>query len=104
MNKEYLKTLVAEANKIDSQNEVAMEINRRKRLAEMTESLDDTISYLDICNENELLWATEVLEDLMSQFKSKKLIDCIKRNMERCVDSEIKAQLNTTIEYMLKYL
>ena len=103
MNKNYLKELVCEANKINPENEIMMERNRQKRLEEMSKNIIETMEYLDTCEENELLWATEVLEDLAEHFKSKELVVCVERNAKRCVEQETINQLNMVIEYMYKY-
>ena len=100
MNIERLKKLVNEANKIDGQNDVLLEENRKKRLQEMSKSLDETLAYLDVCSENELLFATEVLEDLAVIFDNKELIRCIEKNTNRCENTEIKKQLNVTLKYI----
>ena len=100
MNKNYLKNLIEIADKIDPQNDVLMEENRKARLNEMSKDIEKTIDYLNNCSEDELLWATEVLEDLSAHFKSKKLIDCIENNTIRCCNEDIKNQLKMTIEYM----
>lgn len=104
MNKKYLKKLVEKANNIDPQNEVLIEENMQKRLDIMKENLQETINYLNNCSENELLWATEVLEELSEHFKSTELIDCVNKNMIRCQSLEIKEQLKETIKYMKKYM
>lgn len=104
MNKAYLKKLVDEATEIDPQNEVLLERNRQERLKEMAENLEDTISYLESCTEIELLWATEVLEDLSEIFKSKKLIQCVENGVKRCLDPQAKKQLNMTLDYMRKHV
>jgi DNA-directed RNA polymerase subunit F len=104
VNKEYLRKLVHEASEIDPQNDVLMELNRQKRFAEMSKSVNETITYLNKCSEMELLLATEVLEDLSKHFKSKELIQCIERNAQRCFEKETKKQLDMTLEYMYKYI
>ena len=103
MNTTLIKQLVAEANNIDAQNEILMEQNRLARLAEMSKNIEETIGYLDSCTIEELLWATEVLEDLAQQFKSQELISCVERNMCKCSDEE-KAQLEMTLCYMKKHM
>ena len=103
INRNYLKNLVEKADEIDPQNDVLMEENRRERLNEMSKDIEETIDYLNECNEVELLWATEVLEDLSAYFKSKKLIDCVENNIKRCFSQDIKNQLKMTVEYMKLY-
>lgn len=104
MNIEYLKKLVDEAEELDPQNEVIWEINYNKRFSEMSKDLGETIKYLNGCTENELLWATEVLEDLSELFKSEKLIKCVESNINRCVNQEVKEQLEMILEYMRYYV
>ncbi len=104
MDKEYLKILVDEAETIDPQNEILEEENKDKRLIEMAKNLDETINYLDSCNQIELFWATEVLEELSEHFKSQKLIECIERNIYRFPDKELQEQLKMELEYMKLYV
>jgi hypothetical protein len=104
MNIKYLKELVDDAEKIDPQNEVLAEENSQKRLNEMSKNLDDTINYLDTCSDLELFWATEVLEELSARFKSKKLIECVERNITRCTNDEVKSQLLMTLGYMKQHI
>lgn len=92
-----LKRLVAEATEIDPQNDVLMEQNRNLRFEEMAQNAEETIAYLDQCSETELLWATEVFEELAERFGNDKFIDCIKRNMRRCEDANVRKQLNDTL-------
>lgn len=104
MNKEYMKKLVEEAEQIDPQNEVLEEENCRKRLEVFKQNLDDTIAYLDQCGELELFWATEVLERLSEHFKSKKLIECIERNVTRFDNIELQKQMLSELKYMKLYV
>ena len=104
MNIEHLKKLVDEAEKLDPQNEVLWEINYNKRFFEMSKDLDETIEYLNQCSENELLWATEALEELSEKFKSEKLIKCVEDNIKRCANEEVKKQLEMILEYMRYYI
>ena len=104
MNKTYLKKLVDEAAKIDPQNDVLLEQNRQARLKELAENPEETISYLESCTETELLWATEVLEDLAERFKSQELIQCVEKSIERCLDPQTKQQLEMTLVYMRKHV
>ena len=97
-----LKKLVTDAESISPDNEILQEENSKKRFDEMKKDLKETIDYLDSCSENELLWATEVLEDLNEFFKSDQLIKCIERNTERCTDEYIKSQLQMTLDYIYK--
>lgn len=98
MNMEELKRLVEEATKIDPQNDVLMEQNRKHRFEEMAKNIEKTIAYLDQCSETELLWATEVLEDLTECFSNVAFIDCIKRNIERCENKDVREQLSYTLK------
>ena len=104
MNKQLLKQLVEEADRLDPQNEILEEENRQKRLNEMIKNLTDTIDYLNTCSEKELFWATEVLEDLSEHFKSKKLLECVKRNKNRFSNNELQKQLEMVLGYMKTYL
>ena len=70
----------------------------------MSKNLDDTINYLDNCSDLELFWATEVLEELSEKFKSKKLIECVERNITRCTNNEVKSQLLMTLDYMKQHM
>ena len=99
-----MDSLISEAERINTQNDILSEINRKKRFDEMSNDLDETIKYLNECNESELLWATEVLEDLSEHFRSQDLIDCVEKNHTRCSDREIRNQLKMTLEYMKKYV
>ena len=100
MNKEYIRELIDEANEIDAQNDVLMEENRKKRLEEMSKSEEETIAYLNDCSEIELLWATEVLEELFEIFNSGKFVECIEKNTNRCENNDIKEQLKMTLAYI----
>ncbi len=104
MNKKYLKELIEEADKLDPQNDVLWEINRDKRFKEMSKDINETIKYLNECSEDELVWATEVLEELSKHFKSKELVDCVLNNASRCVDEENKRQVLQEVEYMKVHL
>ncbi len=91
--KDKVKQLVDEVELLDPQAEDLWEINWRKRFKLLTVDLSQTIEYLDECSENELSYATELLEELMGHFKSIELIACVERNIKRCKDEE-------TIEYL----
>lgn len=104
MDNKKLKSLVENAINIDPENEVQIEENAKQRLALMKENLEDTISYLNTCSEIELLWATEILEDLSEYYKSDKLIKCVENNAKRCQNTEIESQLRATINYMKQYI
>lgn len=104
MNRAYVKQLVDEAETLDPQNEVLWQENYDKRFAELSRNLDETISYLDTCSEKELDWMSELLEALSEHFGSQKLIACVERNMPRCSDPALQAQLKTELEYMRAHL
>lgn len=91
--KNEVKKLVEEADLLKPWDDWSWEINWKKRLDLLTKDLSQTIAYLDECSENELSYATELLEELMQHFKSIELIECVERNIKRCKDAE-------TIEYL----
>ena len=95
--KDKVKRLVEEADLLDPQNDELWVINWRKRIELLTEDLSQTIEYLDECSEKELWWNTDLLEELLEHFKSRELIECIERNIQRCRDEE-------TIEYLKEEL
>ena len=102
--KDRIKELVEEENLLDPQNDVLWEINWQKRLDLLTVNLSETIEYLDECNGNELLSATELLEELMIHFKSQDLISCAERMLQRCKDKNTVEYLKDEIERMKSIL
>lgn len=104
MNRAYVKQLVDEAETLDPQNEVLWQENYDKRFAELSRNLDETILYLDTCSEEELDWMSELFESLSEHFGSQKLIACVERNMARCSDPALQAQLKTELAYMKAHL
>ena len=104
MNRKYMEQLVDEAEQIDPQNEILEEENCAKRLEEMKKDINETIEYLDTCSRQELFWASEILEELSEHFKSKKLIECVERNVMRFSDKELQDILKTELEYMRSYI
>ena len=67
--KDKVKKLVEEADLLQPWDDWSWEINWKKRLDLLTKDLSQTIEYLDECNENELSYATELLEELMQQIR-----------------------------------
>ncbi len=100
--KDKVKKLVEEADLLMPWDDWSWEINWKKRLDLLTKDLSQTIAYLDECSENELSYATELLEELMQHFKSKELIECVERNIKRCKNEETIKYLIFELEGMKK--
>lgn len=64
-------------------------------------SLDDTISFLDsLEDENDMILVAEVWDDISEYWKSKELIECMERCMERFPN--IRNSLEVDIRYARK--
>ena len=101
--KDKVKKLVEEADLLKPWDDWAWEINWKKRLNLLTKDLSQTIAYLDECSENELSYATELLEELMQYFKSIELIECVERNIKRCKDKDKVCVLKKSVFTLAKF-
>lgn len=104
MNKEYLKQLIDAVSSPNAEEKTYWCDNYDKRLAILCESLDETVEYIDTCGEKELDWISECFDELSEHFKSRKLIECVERNIARFPDPELQKQLKTELEYMKMHL
>lgn len=49
----------------------------------LSENEENTISYLENCNKEDLYWISEVFEDLADSLQSKELINCLRKLDEK---------------------
>ena len=45
----------------------------------LTQNEDETIDYLNECNEDELYYISEIFEDISEQFQSERFITCLRK-------------------------
>ena len=99
MNISKLKDLIKEREQIDAQNDVLTEQNHNEQFELLSDNLQETMDFLNICSSEEIYWVSELFERLSEHFKSQELIDCMESNAKRTgVDCAID------IEYAKKAL
>lgn len=83
MNTIKLKELIKERVQIDAQNDVLTEQNHNAQFELLSNSLQETISFLNMCSSEEFYWLSELFERLSEHFKSQDLVDCMENNAKR---------------------
>jgi len=75
MINKQMSILIEKRKNIDPQNEYQIQQCWDEELDVLTVSLENTINYLNQASEEEILWVSEIFDDLVVCFKSKLLID-----------------------------
>ena len=83
MNVNKLKELIKERALIDAKNDILTEQSQNDQFDILSLNLSDTIDFFNNCSPEELYWVSELFERLSEHFKSKELIECMKRNALR---------------------
>ncbi len=74
-----MNTLVEKRKNIDPQNEFLIQKCWDEELSVLTKSLENTIKYLNEASEEEILWISEIFDDLVIHFNSIELIKVYKQ-------------------------
>lgn len=59
----------------------------------LSENIDETIEYLNNCNEEEIYWISEVFDDISEQTKSIKFIECIEKISEKYPNLDLEKDI-----------
>ncbi|BEV38186.1 hypothetical protein ABRY75_01635 [Bacillus stercoris] len=66
----------------------------------LSENEENTISYLENCNKEDLYWISEVFEDLAESLQSKELINCLRKLDEKYPDLEMTNDIDIAESYL----
>ena len=73
----------------------------RNRLIELLSINEiDTINFLDICNREEVLWISEVFEEVAYNLQSTKYIECLKKVDNKFTDLNLTNFVKFAKDYM----
>jgi len=75
MINKQMSLLIEKRKNIDPQNEYLIQKCWNEELDVLKVSLNNTINYLNQAPEEEILWVSEIFDDLVEFFKSKLLLD-----------------------------
>ncbi|CAH2213482.1 hypothetical protein [Tepidibacter aestuarii] len=67
----------------------------------LSENVEETISFFDNCTEEQILWFSEVFEDIAYNFQSVKFIECLDRIFEKYPNIPIEESIKTAKQYMI---
>lgn len=79
MINKQMKILVEKRKNIDPQNELLIQKCWDEELIVLNKSLENTINYLKEAPEEEILWISEIFDDLVIHFNSIELIKVYKQ-------------------------
>lgn len=95
INKQMTK-LIESRIKADPYNHVEIESIWEKEIEVLTFSLDETIKFLETSTVDEIIWSSEVWEDISMFFKSSELIEAMEKVLEK--HPEIKEEIESSID------
>ncbi len=106
MDKENLKQLIAEMPQIlELSKTEGSNINFKEYyeaiLAELSINLNDTIDFLNSCNQDEFYWSCSFVIDLSKRFRSKELVDCVESNVARLDSKFAREALQFELDYKI---
>lgn len=78
MLREEAKKIITERSAL-SVNDLRIPVYWEKLTELLARDEKATLNYLNFCNEDEMLWISEVFEDVALQLKSKEYIECLKK-------------------------
>ncbi|MBD5136620.1 MAG: hypothetical protein K2I03_05155 [Lachnospiraceae bacterium] len=82
INEMKIRGLVKELEKLDP-NDPRIEDYWKLLTKEMSINVDETIEFINSCNENEVYWLSPIFEDISWIFQSQKFIEALKRLQEK---------------------
>ena len=103
MNINKLREVITKEKNIEiNMSDYLFPIIFAEKLAILNENLDETMAFLDTCTEEEFYWVSNAFEDISEKYKSRKFIECIKRNMMRFPNTLENSQME--LEYALMHI
>ena len=86
---EELKKIIDKRKKHNLYDDLGISLIEEKEIELLCVNLEETCKCLDTLSPEYYFWVTETFEDISEHFKSKELIECMKRNAKRTgVDCE----------------
>lgn len=67
----------------------------------LTENVDETISFFNECTEDQILWFSEIFEDIAYKLQDIRFIECLDSLLKKYPDIPIEESIKTAKEYML---
>lgn len=99
MNKKRLQDLVEKNKIIHFEDDSSQQDIWNEMIKILSNNLEETITYLDSASKEEIYYISSIYDDLSERFKSKELIECMKRNA-----TKTGVDCNADIEFALKTL
>lgn len=97
--KKRLQELVEKNKIIHFEDDSSQQDTWNEMIKILSNNLEETIAYLDSASKEEIYYISSIYDDLSERFKSKELIECMKRNATRT-----GIDCNRDIEFALKTL
>ena len=92
---------VLEKRKSLHDNDPTIEVQWNALTDLLTENMDETISLFESCTEEQILYFSEVFEDIAYKFQDVKFIECLERILKKYPNIPIGESVKTAKQYML---
>ena len=96
---EVLKVL--EKRKALHDNDPTIELQWSKLIELLTQNIDETIYLFESATQEQILYFSEVFEDVAYKFQDGKFIECLERILIKYPNLPIENSVKTAKEYML---
>ncbi|MCX8129032.1 MAG: hypothetical protein N3I35_02905 [Clostridia bacterium] len=96
-----VRKVLCEREKLHIENDFALEKCWEQLIEILSISEEETINCLEACHKYEILWISEVFEEVAYNLQSQKYIDCLKRLDKKYPELNITRSVEVAQSYIL---
>ena len=93
MKLEKLKDLIQKEKNVNVDDEIEWENIFNEKVKVLCENEEETIDFILTCSEDEFDWISNAFEDLILHFKSKRLLEMIKKGSMRFQNLDVSSEI-----------
>lgn len=99
MSTEKIREIIKKRASIDDENQTALEECWNELADALTEDFELTKEFLlEICNEDEASWISEVYDEIVERTQSKKMIEVLRESISRFPEEDKKYNLSENLD------
>ncbi|QPZ42220.1 hypothetical protein I7X10_20555 [Bacillus halotolerans] len=94
-----VEAILIKRKKLNHNDDYGIQKSWDELIEVLSENEENTISYIENCNKEDLYWISEV-EDLAESLQSKELINCLRKLDEKYPDLELTNDIDIAESYI----
>ncbi|ASS72390.1 hypothetical protein [Bacillus atrophaeus] len=95
-----MKFILNKRKKLNLNDDYGIQKSWEEIIEVLSKNEENTLSYLENCNKEDLYWINEVFEDLAESLHSKELINCLRKLDEKYPDLEMTNDIDKAESYI----